>query len=106
VATTSRRIRSAQARGFVKNLNAGKRGTRARYITDEALPADVVVLPEASEIPAWACSGSQEDYEAYYQRKRMQEENTTYPESADTTLPTSTATDEDEEWQEFEEDLF
>jgi hypothetical protein len=45
------RIKKAQNRGFVKNLNAGKRGVRARYVIDEQLPDDIVVLPEADQIP-------------------------------------------------------
>ena len=60
-AATSRRIQSAIRRGFIKNLEAGKRGVKARYIPDDDLPEDVVVLPEADEIPEECCAVDRAD---------------------------------------------
>lgn len=54
--TTSRRVQSALRRGFLKNLEAGRKGVKAQYVPDDSLPEDIVILPTAEEIPEECCS--------------------------------------------------
>jgi len=54
-AATSRRMKSVMRRGFAKNIEE-KGGRRAKYAPGDPLPEDIVVLPEAYEIPEECCT--------------------------------------------------
>jgi hypothetical protein len=46
---TSRRVRTAMSKGFVKNLE-DRRGKPGRYCLADEMPADIVVLPTTNEV--------------------------------------------------------